>query len=81
MSESAPRPLRKALITTVKAAILIAAISVLAADWLARSGIDRAGMGQLATRYGRPEPLTTGTITRAGEAKVEPCAVRPERKR
>lgn len=81
MSESAPSALRKALVATIKAAVLIAAISVLATDWLARHGPGRAGTGQLATRAGAAEPLTTGALAKAAGAKLDPCTVRPDRNR
>jgi hypothetical protein len=83
MSDNDPHPLRSALVTTLKAAVVIAAMSVLAADLLSRGGLDRSKMGLLAARAtgGFSEPATTGTINAASATKLDPCGLRPDRRR
>lgn len=84
MSEKEPTPIRAVLVTSVKAAVVIGAMSVLAANWLSHGGLDRSGMSRLAQTSVTPwsDPVTTGAITgAAASAKIDPCAVRPDRRR
>ena len=84
MSDKDQSPLRAAVFTTVKAAVLIGAMSVLAANWLSHGGLDRSGLGRLAQHSGSAwvDPVTTGAIsTSAAGTKLDPCVARPDRKR
>lgn len=68
---------RRALIwTTAKAAIAIVTLSVLAAQFLSTSSLDRSSMGRLASdaQRGR-DPIYTGSIASAASTKLDPCAV------
>jgi hypothetical protein len=60
-----------------KAAIAIAFLSGLAANWLAVgvSEGDKSNLAQIAaTATGRNDPMTTGSISkRAADTKIDPC--------
>ena len=75
-SENRP-PVRTLLVPTVKACVLISALSVLATQWLSAGKFDQRGLSLLAaegSRGGR-EPATTGSIARAAaQGKLDPCA-------
>lgn len=66
------------LVGTIKAAVAIAVLSVVATHFLAREGLDQRTLQRLAAESaakGR-EPVTTGSLAKgAAEAKLDPCAV------
>lgn len=58
--------------TTLKACVAIAALSILAANFLS-GGLDRSGLRQLAAGAG-DGPATTGSLPeRAAAARLDPC--------
>ncbi|HEX8664768.1 MAG TPA: hypothetical protein VF744_12130 [Beijerinckiaceae bacterium] len=61
---------RPLLMATIKAAIAIGVLSVLAAKYIA-DGFDQSGMTRLAAQAAKGEPTTTGSINRV---KLDPCA-------
>lgn len=75
------------LFTTIKAGVLIAAISVLAANYVARdvhsengyaariAASERQRLADLA-RDPRYDPLTTGSIGAARDTRIDPCNTR-----
>jgi hypothetical protein len=60
------------ILSTLKAAIVIGALSYVAADWLS-NGFDRDGLARMAAQ-GEPEPLITGSIGDALRGgRLDPC--------
>jgi Flp pilus assembly pilin Flp len=75
---------RGSLMATVgKAAVAIAFLSVLAANWLSAgvSELDKNNLAQIAASVtGRPDPMITGSISkRAAETRLDPCVMPPKR--
>jgi hypothetical protein len=69
MSNDGERP--ALLIGTVKAAGLLIVVSVLAARWLAAGPLDRVA----SHAAGYEDPITTGSLARAGnQSRLDPCA-------
>lgn len=84
MSDESPTPIRRTLITTIKAAVAITCISVLAAGWLSGGALDRTQLSRLSSQASNPavDPVTTGSIGRnASATKLDPCSAAPERRR
>ena len=65
------------LSTTIKSALVVAALSCVAVGWLASVPLESPGFGRLALGTGRTlDPLTTGSIAdRASGARLDPCAM------
>lgn len=58
------------LFGTIKIAALLVALSFLAANWLSAGRLDR-----VAGHAGYEDPVTTGSITHAGnQTRLDPCA-------
>jgi len=63
---------------TLKAGVVIVALSVLAANWLS-SGVDRPALSRLAADPGA-EPTITGSLReRAAQTRIDPCAAPAKR--
>lgn len=63
------------LLPTIKAAIAVGFLSVLAAQWLSSRAFDQASLTRLAADAVR-EPATTGSILKAANGqKLDPCGV------
>lgn len=63
--------------TTIKAALAIGGLSLLATNWLSTSTLDRSSLGQLAGRVSGsvPEPTMTGSLRSSAQStKLDPCA-------
>lgn len=72
---------RPSVWTTLKAALAVAALSFAATEFLARGGIDQAGLGRLADVASQNvrDPVTTGSLASAAKLRLDPCAVEPRR--
>ena len=59
------------LLGTIKVAALVVGVSFLAANWLSAGPLDRVA----SHATGFEDPITTGSIARAGnQARLDPCA-------
>jgi hypothetical protein len=61
--------------TTAKVAVAVAFLSVLATNWLSHGGIDQGRLARLAAGARFEEPTMTGTVAKANQVKLDPCAV------
>lgn len=60
------------ILSTLKAAIVVGALSYVAADWLS-NGFDRDGLARIAAQS-QPEPLVTGSLGDALRGgRLDPC--------
>ena len=65
------------VVGTLKAALAIAALSILATHFLSREGLDQRSLQRLAAEAAArgAEPVTTGTLAKSAAAqKLDPCA-------
>lgn len=68
----------KLLIGTIKVAVAIGLLSVLAANYLSDGALDQTRLGQLAAAS-VGEPSMTGSIGKeASQTRLDPCAVKPK---
>jgi len=67
--------------TTIKAALAIGALSLLASNWLSSGDFDRRSLSVLAESIsGRTDPTMTGSVARSAQATVlDPCRAESRR--
>jgi hypothetical protein len=65
------------LINTLKVITATALISYVTAHWLSAGGLDRSHLGRLASAamHRSDDPAVTGSITSAGQTRLDPCAI------
>jgi hypothetical protein len=60
--------------TTTKVAFAIAVMSLLATNWLSHGGLDQGALARLAGGGRIEEPTMTGSLARARDVRLDPCA-------
>lgn len=79
--ETPPLFRRSGVWTTLNAALAVAFLSFAATEFLARGGVDRVGLAQLAGGASRDarDPVTTGSLASVANLRLDPCAIEPRR--